>query len=74
MPKGLSKSWEESDAAERAITEGLRFAGEGYESASCNNPECGRHRVGLRKNGRLICEKCNWDQVAKTYDVEAGSQ
>ncbi len=47
--------------------EGLRF--DLYESKPC--PNCKRVRVGKRKNGKRICEKCCWDVDAKSYDSDA---
>ena len=47
--------------------DGLRF--NIYESDPC--PHCNRVRVGKRKNGKRICEKCHWDVDAKAYDSDA---
>lgn len=67
----ISDSWEESESRERKVRFAYGFVYEGYEEAKCNNPDCGRQRVGLRNNGKLICEKCCWDQVDKVYDGAA---
>ena len=36
-----------------------------YEECDCAN--CGRSRVLKTEDGRLVCEKCNWDQMAGDY-------
>ena len=55
----------EEEAAEKAIRDGYRAAKDGYEG-TCEN--CGRARVELCRNGKLICEKCHWDQDTHQYD------
>lgn len=39
--------------------------GADYAGYECEN--CGRQRVLAYANGRHICEKCNWDQIAHDY-------
>ncbi len=36
-----------------------------YTGEPCNN--CARNRVMNCKNGKKVCEKCGWDNVAKEY-------
>ena len=55
----------EEEAAEKIVRDGYRTANDGYAGA-CTN--CGRLRVELCRNGKLICEKCHWDQVAHQFD------
>lgn len=39
-----------------------------YTGDDCNNPRCGRQRVGRVANGKRICDKCYWDQDALRYE------
>lgn len=39
-----------------------------YVDMDC--PECGRHRVELWSNGKLICEKCCWCIEDEEYHWE----
>lgn len=59
----------EAEKEEMLLLDGYRHATDGYEENPCDNPECGRYRVALRKNGKYICEKCCWDQRAMAYDT-----
>jgi hypothetical protein len=49
--------------AERKLREGFRAPD--YTGNKCTN--CGRNRVMNCVNGRKICEKCGWDNVADKY-------
>ena len=55
----------EEELAEKVFTDGYRSQNGGYEGV-CEN--CGRVRVELCRNGKLICEKCHWDQHLHQYD------
>lgn len=55
------------EGREKMIRDGLKF--EFYDEKPC--PNCTRHRVGIRKNGKRICEKCCWDFDAGQYDADA---
>ena len=50
-------------AAEKAIRDGFRAFD--YTGEKCAN--CGRVRVLNCRNGRHICEKCNWDADRGEY-------
>lgn len=52
------------------IAEGLSF--DVYEENPC--PNCNRIRLGKRKNGRTICEKCHWCVDTNSYDSESLSR
>ena len=39
-----------------------------YLDIACAN--CGRERVEQLANGKIVCEKCSWDQIAGDYDAE----
>ena len=40
----------------------------GYINEKCSN--CGRVRVELFENGDKVCEKCNWNQDKKEYEIQ----
>lgn len=46
-----------AEKEEMLLLDGYRHATEGYEEYACKNPNCGRHRVALRKNGKYICAR-----------------
>jgi hypothetical protein len=52
----LSERLAESQAEDDAAREAARPATEGYTGEPCQ--VCGRIRVYLRRDGQLICEKC----------------
>ena len=41
---------------------------EGYSGENCKN--CGRNRVEMYSSGKLICEKCGYDQDTEDYDYD----
>ena len=49
--------------ARRKHREGYRASD--YTGDPCNN--CGRNRVMNCVNGKHVCEKCGWDNIAKEY-------
>lgn len=56
--------WDDDYEAEQYA----RRAGYGcdeYNGTCCKN--CDRARVMRCYNGKLVCEKCGWDQEANTY-------
>lgn len=55
----------EEESAEKELRDGYLAAKDGYEG-TCEN--CVISRVELCRNGKLICEKCHWDQGTHQYD------
>lgn len=56
----------EEEARLQAQREGYRHSTEGYTGECCVH--CGRNRCAPRKNGKIICEKCEWNQETGLYD------
>jgi ribosomal protein L37AE/L43A len=63
---GVKMNWEEitgEDEAARAKRAGYKALD--YTGTKCKN--CGRNRVMNCENGKKVCEKCGWDNVAGEY-------
>lgn len=56
---------EEIDRRERAVRLAYSPVNSEYDG-DCNN--CDRSRVELCNNGKMICQKCHWDQKEQIYD------
>lgn len=41
-----------------------------YTGEPCANPQCGRERVMLGKDGKRRCEKCAWCLEDNGYDFD----
>lgn len=55
--------FDDYDAEYNTMRAGYRF--EDYNGTCCSN--CDRARVMKCDNGKLVCEKCGWDQDTNTY-------
>lgn len=64
MMKTNSEDRMDSESNEAAIRAG--YAAVDYTGSACTN--CGRCRVLNCRNGKRVCEKCCFDQVARDYD------
>lgn len=67
MKENRLKADDDHIAEQKAKRDGYRFSR--YEPGRCL--KCSRPRVGLRKNGKRICEKCYWDQDLNVVDFDA---
>jgi len=56
-------AYEEEENKRRGYHEGFRASD--YTGLKCKN--CGRNRVMNCANGKKVCEKCGWDNVAGEY-------
>ena len=59
----MGEEYQRQCDAEQKHREGFRAPD--YTGEACNN--CGRNRVMNCVNGKKVCEKCGWDNVAKEY-------
>jgi len=59
----MGEQYDADMQAEQKHREGFRAAD--YTGVKCNN--CGRNRVMNCVNGKKVCEKCGWDNVAMEY-------
>ncbi len=57
------------DAKEKEERAGYRHAHDHYAGFPC--PNCNRSRMVRRENGKMICEKCQWDSDRGEYDLRA---